>query len=131
MSGVESILGELQALGNGYAPYIADTPKGKVVVIDYRIPLGKYKGEKVLLGFSQHGGEGYPEYPPHWIHISPPYDDQLGGAVESYIGRNREGQECSWMALSRLPKEMWDQLPTKHMCYYLDYHIRNFCKGLK
>ena len=75
--------------------------------------------------------EGYPEYPPHWIHISPPYDDQLGGATNLYSGCDPEGVTQEWLALSRPPGEMWDRLVTKHMKSYLDSHITRFCKNLK
>ena len=120
---LDRITNELKGLG--YNPFCVNTPKGPTVIIEYQISIGKYNGEKILLGFSFQE-DAYPEYPPHWIHISPPYDDQLGGATDPY---QQDGRE--WLALSRPPQEFWDHLPTKHMKYYLDSHISRFCKGLK
>ena len=75
MSDVQKVTEELRGLG--YDPFTMDTAQGQTVVIRYRVFVGKYKGEQVLLGFSFQEG-GYPEYPPHWIHISPPYTDNPG-----------------------------------------------------
>ncbi len=129
MSSLKRIENELKGLE--YAPFHIDTPQGRAVVISYCIKTGKYSGENVLLGFSFHGEEGYPEYPPHWIHISPPYDDQLGGSLSSYTCQNDQGDEREWLALSRPPGEIWDDLPTKHIQHYLSLHIPRFCKELK
>ena len=125
MSGLEKIANELKGLGYELS-YIEDTPQGPAVVIEYSIETGKYIGQKVRLGFSFQGDEGYPEYPPHWIHISPPYNDQLGGSVQEY-----ESGGNKWLALSRTPGDLWDKLSTKHMQNYLKLHITKFCKYLK
>lgn len=127
MSALERIKSELEGLR--YNPFYIDTPQGKAVVINYPVSVGKYKGKQILLGFSLQE-EGYPEYPPHWIHISPPYDDQKGGTIQSYCLDN-EGENQKWLALSRPPKDFWDKLATKHIKHYLDYHISRFCKELK
>ena len=108
-----------------------DTPCGKAVVINYRILTGKYNGDEVLLGFSFQGAEGYPEYPPHWIHISPPHDDGLGGPRQEYQRSDGKDGQCSWLALSRPPGQLWDNLHIKHMKHYLDFHINRFLKNLK
>lgn len=129
MSSFENIANELKGLE--YEPFYIETSQGKATVIRYPIKVGKYTGELVLLGFSFHGEECYPEYPPHWIHISPPYDDQLGGAGAKYEHKDNKGNNQQWLALSRPPKDFWDDLPTKHMSYYLDLHIERFCKNLK
>jgi len=128
MSSVERIESELRGLG--YAPFSVDTAQGRTAVINYRIPVGKHAGEKVLLGFSFQE-EGYPEYPPHWIHISPPYDDALGGATQPYDRTDGRGVVRKWLALSRPPGELWDTLPTKHMKPYIELHLPRFCKNLK
>lgn len=127
MSSIEKIEAELKGLG--YTPFFIDTPQGRTAVIDYCIPVGKHAGEKVLLGFSFQE-EGYPEYPPHWIHISPPYHDQHGGALP-YNCPDNKGISRKWLALSRPPDALWDNLPTKHMKPYIELHIPRFCKNLK
>ena len=127
-SSLEKIENELKGLG--YSPFhIDNTPAGKAIAIEYTIQIGKYTGKKVFLGFSFQE-EGYPEYPPHWIHISPAYDDKLGGATHIYKYPDKTGAQKEWLALSRPPKELWDDLPTKHMRNYLNLHITRFCKGL-
>lgn len=128
MLSIEKIGSELK--GMGYAPFFIDTAQGRTAVIDYCIPVGKHAGEKVLLGFSFQE-EGYPEYPPHWIHISPPYDDLLGGSTQLYNETDKEGIIRKWLALSRPPGSLWDNLPTKHMKSYIELHVLRFCKNLK
>ena len=68
----------------------------------------------------------YPEYPPHWLHVSPPLNDNKGGAVETY--RTSDGRE--WLAMSRPPGAIWDRLPTKHMSMYIQEHLRRIWKDV-
>ena len=130
MAGLDRIESELKSLG--YNPFYIKTPQGRAVAIDYIIKTGAHKGKKVKLGFSFQE-EGYPEYPPHWIHISPPFDDQRGGTTQTYPHPDKDNKEVNleWRALSRPPQDFWDQLATKHIKHYLDYHIFRFCKELK
>lgn len=128
MSALEKIESELKGLG--YSPFYIDTPQGKAVIVAYHVLTGKYKGKQIFLGFSFQE-ERYPEYPPHWIHISPPYDDQKGGTTQTYIHLDNKGEKRNWLALSRPPKDFWDELPTKHIKHYLYYHIPRFCKELE
>ena len=128
MSDLERIQNELKNLG--YDPFIIDSPQGQAVIINYVIGIGKYTGQSVLLGFSFQEG-GYPEYPPHWIHISPPYNDELGGSQTTRKFPDNQGKEREWLSLSRPPTELWDNLPTKHMQHFLNFHITRFCKNLK
>ena len=134
MSGIERIADELEALGYNVF-YIDDFPAGRVVVIEYEVQTGKYSGKTVLMGFSFQE-DGYPEYPPHWIHIcadgtTPPYDDQLGKSPRRYSAADNTGVQREWLAFSRPPGKFWDNLETKHMKHYLDFHITRFCKNLK
>lgn len=129
MLSIEKVEAELKGLG--YSPFSIDTAQGRTAIINYRIPVGKHAGEKVLLGFSFQGKEGYPEYPPHWIHISPPYDDNLLGAKQPYEHPDNKGVDRKWLAMSRPPKSLWDDSATKHMKFYLESHIPRFCKYLK
>lgn len=127
MCAIDIIKNELKGLG--YDPFIVNTPKGETIFIDYEIPIGKYTGETILIGFSLQE-LGYPEYPPHWIHTSPPYDDDLGGAKDPYCFKDNNGNNRECLALSRPPTDIWDNLPTKHMKNYLQ-HVDRFCKNLK
>ena len=117
---VEKIANELRGLG--IETSFLDSPRGKIVVFPYMIDVGSHKDECVQIGLSMHGNELYPEYPPHWIHISPAIDDQRGGAVEAYT----DSHGCDWITLSRPPGDLWDNLATKHISHFLSDHLRRF-----
>lgn len=116
-SNIDRIRSELDGLG--YKTKLRESPKGKVVSFEYRVEVGTHKGSTFVVGLSFQGQEEYPEYPPHWIHITPPIDDGKGGVIERYVADGRE-----WMAMSRPPGALWDDLPTKHMYNYLMDHLR-------
>lgn len=117
------IYNELQAIGR--QPDVTETPNGQVITFAYRIPSGTHKGKPVTIGVSRPDGE-YPEYPPHWVHISPPIDDGHGGAIERYTDDN--GRE--WLAMSRPPNDVWDQKPTKHMTTFINEHLSRIWKDV-
>ena len=121
---INRIKDELESLG--YETCLSNSPQGEVVSFLYTVETGSRKGKQVTLGISMQGSEPYPEYPPHWIHLTPPIDDGKGGAVRRYPDAN--GRE--WVALSRPPGEIWDQLSTKHVQAYLDDHLRRFWNGI-
>ena len=83
-----------------------DSPIGVVVAFKYVIESGSHKGEPVTVGVSLQE-DGYPEYPPHWIHISPPLSDGKGGSVQRYEVESRE-----WLAMSRPPLAGIDYSPS-------------------
>ena len=117
---IERIRGELESLG--FAAEVTDSPKGKVVAFDYEVDVGPHQGTTVRVGLSMQGKEPYPEYPPHWVHLSPPLDDGRGGVVEQYA------DHCGrvWSVLSRPPGRLWDRLLTKHISGYISDHLRRF-----
>ena len=115
---VERIQAELEGLG--YDALVRHSNQGMVVEFDYRVETGTRRGELVRIGVSMHKGV-YSEYPPHWIHVSPPVSDGLAGSV-AY--RTDGGQE--WVAMSRPPSDLWDGLPKKDMKNYLEGHMRRF-----
>lgn len=118
---INRIKAELESLG--YETSVFDGPHGKVVSFDYTIEAGSHKDEQVTVGISFQE-TGYPDYPPHWVHITPPIDDRRGGTVEY----NANGRE--WIAMSRPPGDIWDQLPTKHMYAYINEHLRRIWKDV-
>jgi hypothetical protein len=121
---INRIKAELESMG--FETRLFDSPQGEVVSFAYNVETGSHEGQEVMLGICMQGREPYPEYPPHWIHVTPPVDDRKGGVVERY--RDAEGRE--WSALSRPPGEIWDQLPTKHMHVYFTEHLRRFWNGV-
>ena len=104
--------------GLGYKTTVIDTPQGETVVFPYVIESGDHEHQEVQVGLSFQE-LGYPEYPPHWIHVSPPINDNMGGSV-TY--EDSEGHE--WLAMSRPPGEICDKLLTKHMYTYIQEHLR-------
>ena len=114
---VQEELGDL-----GYDTVVRQWDQGTVVEFDYKVETGTRAGEAFRLGISFHKGRtGYPEYPPHWIHVSPPVGD---GRKVHYQYETDDGKK--WVAMSRPPKDIWDRLPVKDMKNYLNEHIRRF-----
>ena len=120
---IQRVQTELESLG--YHTSVFDGPQGKVVTFDYTIEAGCHRGEQVTVGVSFQES-GYPEYPPHWVHVTPPIDDGKGGPVQKYSDENGR----PWIALSRPPGDVWDRLPTKHMDLYIKEHLRRIWKDL-
>ena len=115
----ESILkvrAELKSLG--YELFEFDWQNGRVVAFQYTIEAGSNTGTSVLVGLSFQE-EGYPEYPPHWVHVSPPIADHHGGGHAYYTDDGRE-----WLAMSRAPGTAWDRLLQKDMGSYIAEHLR-------
>lgn len=119
---VSRVRAELEGLGHSVIEY--DWNGNRVVAFDYQMESGTHNGQDVLVGVSFQE-EGYPEYPPHWIHITPPIDDKKGGAKCGYVENGRE-----WLAMSRPPGDIWDQLPTKHMSAYITEHLRRIWRDV-
>ena len=119
----KKIQAELRSIS--YESFVQDTPHGEAVVFDYIIETGSHSGERVMIGLSFQEID-YPEYPPHWIHISPPIDDQLGGSM----GRYTDDKNRDWLAMSRPPGRVWDNLPTKHMRHYIEEHLRRIWRNI-
>ena len=120
---VDRIRAELE--GIGYKTSAFEWSRGVVVSFDYTIEIGSHRGRTIKLGVSFQE-TGYPEYPPHWIHVSPEISDGKGGAIESHT--DPEGRK--WIAMSRPPGALWDQLPTKHMGAFMNEHVRRIWKDL-
>lgn len=108
---------ELESMGYDISEF--DSPQGRTVSFNYEMETGSHKGEHVRVGVSFQE-EGYPEYPPHWVHISPPINDGKGGIAKTYTCS--DGRK--WLAMSRPPGDIWDRLPTKHMTTYISEHLR-------
>ena len=114
---IDRVQAELEALG--YRTQVFNTPRRTIVSFEYVIEVGTRKGQKITvgLGFQE---EAYPEYPPHWVCVTPPLSDGKGGTVEEF----RDDQGRTWIAMSRPPGDIWDLLPTKHMDAYIQEHLR-------
>ena len=118
---VERISAELRDLG--YDTAVRNSGQGMVVEFDYEVETGTRRSDMFRVGISMHKGV-YPEYPPHWIHVSPPVSDGQAGGVRSY--QTDDGRQ--WVAMSRPPGDLWDRLPKegRDMKSYLEGHMRRF-----
>ena len=123
-SNADRIQQELEGTGLTTTRFKAPTGK-EVIAFDYTVESGSHKGKAVRVGVSDPDGE-YPEYPPHWLHVSPPIDDGKGGAVEQY--ETPDGRQ--WLAMSRPPADIWDKLKTKHMSAYIREHLPRVWKDV-
>lgn len=119
----ERVRAELVSLG--YQPSVSESDQGRIVAFDYVIEAGSHKGEQVTVGISFQES-GYPEYPPHWVHVTPPISDGKGGTIQRYSDESGR----PWIAMSRPPGDLWDRLPTKHMDAYLREHLRRLWKDV-
>ena len=122
MSAIERIRSELEALG--YQTDIHTWPQGSVVDFDYVVASGSHKGCRFRVGISMQENI-YPEYPPHWIHISPPID--AGRQIVGKTYQTEDGRK--WVALSCPPEDFWDEVATKNMSAYLA-HLQRFWNNL-
>lgn len=120
MSIVESIEKELQELGYK-ARIFTPANHNAVVAFKYKVDTGRYSGNCYRIGISFQE-EGYPEYPPHFIHVCCAPDLALT-AHSSY-----QENEQEWKAFSVPPSDFWDRLPheNKNMKTYLNLHMRRF-----
>ena len=115
----ESILKvRAELISLGYELFEFDWQNGRVVAFQYTIEAGSNTGTSVLVGLSFQE-EGYPEYPPHWVHVSPPIADHHGGGHAYHTDDGRE-----WLAMSRAPGTAWDRLLQKDMGSYIAEHLR-------
>lgn len=125
----ERIKQELQSLG--YVPVIENHDGyANVVVIEYKVRNGRFRGNDVRFGISMDAGIVWPEYPPHFVHVSPVPPDirdprDGGGVHKEYSALGADGKEHSWIAFSRPPGPFWDALPAKGITGYME-HVARF-----
>lgn len=99
----------------------------EVVVFAYRVHGGRFHDRAFRVGISMGNvNEGFPEYPPHYLHTSPPVESPQDGSTHStYAQTDPDGVARRWTAFSRPPGPFWDRLPTKTIEAFLE-HVRRF-----
>ena len=118
MSSLESIKVELEKLS--YKPQIRSSQFNNkdVLVFDYNVVSGRYKDKTFKIGISMQE-EGYPEYPPHFIHIY--------NIASTYLTTHGEYDENdkTWKVFSVPPNDIWDKLSSKekNMKTYVNTHL--------
>lgn len=105
----------------GLTTYLIEGIPDDVVAFEYTVTTGRYRGEQVHIGLSMQE-LNYPEYPPHWIHVTPRVEDSRGPPGRTFT--DSQGRE--WVGFSRPPSDFWDSAPTRHMSLYLREHLRRF-----
>ena len=125
-----------QGLENmGYAPVIENHGAyPSVVVIEYKVRNGRFRGNDVRFGISMDAGVAWPEYPPHFVHVSPVHPDirsprDGGGVHGEYPVTGTDGKEHFWIAFSRPPGPFWDALPAKGITGYME-HVTRFWENI-
>lgn len=105
----------------GLSTYIVDGVSDEIVAFNYRVRAGRHRGKDVDIGLSMQETH-YPEYPPHWIHVTPVIEDRQG--LPGRLFTDADGR--NWVSFSRPPSDFWDNIPTKHMSVYLRDHLGRF-----
>ena len=118
MNSLESIKTELEKLN--YQPKIKSSQFNNkdVLVFDYHVVSGRHEGKTFKIGISMQE-EGYPEYPPHFIHI---YNIQNTNLTTHNQYDENNG---TWKVFSIPPNDIWDKLSfeEKNMKTYLYTHL--------
>ena len=105
----------------GLATYVVDGSSVEVVAFPYVPNKGRYAGRSFDVGLSLQEAD-YPEFAPHWIHVTPVIDERHGPPGMEY----HDASGRHWVAFSRPPADLWDSLPRRDMASYLALHMRRF-----
>lgn len=123
---LEKIKNELYKLNSEFSPRVVSftgfgVDSGNAIVMNYKVPVGRYKGKNfnIALSFQE---IGYPEYPPHFIHIAEIPDVILA------VNQEHQFEGLQWKAFSVPPSDFWDKLPSneKNMGTYMRRHVQRF-----
>ena len=118
-SALRKIKDELEECG--YSTYLVVGAPEEVVAFPYIPEKGRYAGKEFHIGLGFQELE-YPEYAPHWIHITPEIEERHGSPGRRY----QDDRGRTWVAFSRPPADFWDNLPRKNMNNYVTIHLRRF-----
>lgn len=121
MTDAERVSAELRALG--YRPEVVRFAgvDGETVLIDYQVEVGRYRDKTFGIGIS-FLEKGYPEYPPHFLHVRNLSESNLA----QHSRHEFDGDD--WATFSVPPSDFWDGLPSeqKTMKSYLNRHVTRF-----
>lgn len=110
-------INQLQALG-----YVVEEPQPGYVSFEYEIPVGKFIGQKVSLGFQV--DDSYPMNPPPGPHFKPHLLPITGGGGSHPYGAiHNSALGADWQYWSRPFTSHWNT-SQKHAKIYLA-HIKN------
>ena len=110
---------ELEELG--LKTYVVEGAPEDVVAFTYVPEKGRYATSEFEVGLSFQEID-YPEFAPHWIHVSPEIEERHGPPGKRYS----DGEGRTWVAFSRPPTDFWDDSPIKNMSQFVTLHLRRF-----
>ena len=108
----------------GLAPQLVDSGEfggHRAIIIAYPVQSGRFKGQTWQIGISFQE-EGYPEYPPHFVHVTGLSKPKLP------VHSSHQYGDTDWYVFSVPPSDFWDDLPTseKNMKTYIHRHLQRF-----
>ena len=122
MDSLERVASELAAID--IAPRVVVDPAfytQRAVAFEYTVEVGRYRGRvfDVAISFQE---EGYPEYPPHFIHVKGLSDANVPEHTSFRF------EDARWASFSVPPSDFWDSLPSseKNMKTYIQRHLVRF-----
>ena len=105
--------------------------EGYVALFNFKIPCGPLKDKKIIMGIEIPSND-FPRLPPHFIHFKKEDFEsetikQIGDIHQEY---EYEGEK--WMALSRPPQDIWDDLDIsqKNLKAFFYTHLQRFWEAL-
>ena len=118
MNSLELIKKEMEALGYQTKLTANLFNNTSVLTFDYTPSLGRYKNQKFKMSISMQE-DGYPEFPPHFLHICNLPDSHLT------IHGTYETNDGLWKVFSAPPNDIWDHLPMeeRNMKTYMYSHV--------
>ena len=78
--------------------YLVEGVADDIIAFNYVVPTGRYRSKNVDIGLSMQEAN-YPEYPPHWIHVTPKIEDGRGCPGKEFT----DSSGRVWVAFSRPP----------------------------
>lgn len=105
----------------GLDTYIVEGAPAETVAFSYVPRKGRYASRPFDVGLSFQEAD-YPEFAPHWIHVTPAIEERHGAPGMDYC----DARGRRWVAFSRPPADIWDYLQKRNMANYLALHLSRF-----
>ncbi len=122
---------ELQDIQNVKDWGLSSKREGHLCIFGYVIPCGFLEKKKITIGI-EFPVKDYPRLPPHFIHLK---REEFSDREIGKIGKIHEEYEHSgerWIALSRPPQDIWDELDSskKNLYTFFESHLRRLWESL-
>ena len=122
---------ELQDIQDMQNRSLSSKRNGYLCIFKYAIPCGSMKKKNITIGIEL-PLDDYPRLPPHFIHLK---KEEFKEEEKQKMGQIHESYEHngeSWIALSRPPEDIWDELDIskKNLYTFFESHLRRFWGSL-